>query len=241
MPRLWRVASFLDDYLRVSEHPEERNGVLAGADAAVRRLGVALEPGPGLDAWVRRLELDAVVLHRAWGLDVSLLPPGTGVLAYHLPFDERLTLGENRLLAKVLGIRDPEPLGSRQGRSIGMIGRAPDARLGSFGARVEREFRGVEKVVPARSEGAERVAVVGAMTDELVREAAARGASVYLTGQLRAPALRAVDHTGIGVIATGHRRAEEWGVRALAGLLRRECEGLEVFTGEEACPAPPRD
>lgn len=71
-----------------------------------------------------------------------------------------------------------------------------------------------------------RVVAANAMTDALVREAAGRGADVYLTGQLRAPARAAVAQTGIGVVATGHHRAEEWGLRELARLLRERWPGL---------------
>jgi len=72
------------------------------------------------------------------------------------------------------------------------------------------------------------VAVVAAMTDPLVREAA-RGAEVYVMGHFRQPAKEAVLNTGIGVIVVGHRRSEEWGLRALAGVLRERWCGLEVL------------
>jgi len=53
-----------------------------------------------------------------------------------------------------------------------------------------------------------------AMTDALVREAVSRGADVYTTGQL---ANRRAAETGTS--SGGHRRCEEWGYRALAGVL----------------------
>ena len=74
-----------------------------------------------------------------------------------------------------------------------------------------------------------RVAVVGAMTDALVREAASRGADLYVTGQFRQPARNAVIETGINVIVVGHRRSELWGLRALAGVVRERWFRLEVI------------
>jgi putative NIF3 family GTP cyclohydrolase 1 type 2 len=67
------------------------------------------------------------------------------------------------------------------------------------------------------------------MNEMLVREAVERGVQVYITGQWRQPASESVTETGIGVIAVGHRRAEEWGLRALAGVLRERWVQLEVF------------
>lgn len=65
------------------------------------------------------------------------------------------------------------------------------------------------------------------MTDSLVREAATRGANVYITGQLRQRAEQALLETKIGVIAVGHRRGEVWGLRVLAGVLSERWSSLE--------------
>ncbi len=67
------------------------------------------------------------------------------------------------------------------------------------------------------------------MTDVLVREAKDRGANIYITGQLRQPAKLALEETGISCVAVGHKRSEEWGLRALAGLLRDRFSQLEVI------------
>jgi putative NIF3 family GTP cyclohydrolase 1 type 2 len=73
-----------------------------------------------------------------------------------------------------------------------------------------------------------RVALMGAMTESLVIWAAEQGADAYVTGQLRVPALSAVEQTGIGVIAVGHRRGELWALRALGHLLRERWAELDV-------------
>lgn len=194
----------------------------------VARLGLALEPWDGLAAWAAAGSLDAVFLHRPWELAPGALPPGTGLLASHRPFDERLTTGFNPALAARLGMTGLEPFGERDGRPLGMTGAVERQAFGDFLARVRAELGGVEASAPPRGGEAARVAVVNAMSDALVREAAALGVDVYLTGQPRAPARAAVAETGIGVVATGHRRAEEWGLRELARRLRERWPGLET-------------
>ncbi len=180
----------------------------------VRRLGLALEP----PARVERL--DALFLHRHWGIGDA----GIGVVASHLPFDERLTIGFNPELAEALGMRAPEVLGTKEGRPLGMIGDV----AGDVLARVVAAFGEPEAVERGSGARVRRVAAVGAMTDALVREAAARGAGAYVTGQMRAPARKAVADTGMAVIAVGHRRSEVWGLHLLARLLRGEWPGLET-------------
>jgi putative NIF3 family GTP cyclohydrolase 1 type 2 len=98
-----------------------------------------------------------------------------------------------------------------------------DVDEGSFERLIERitaEFGAPEAIQPGSRAAIRRVAAVGAMTDALVREAAERGADVYITGQMRVPARAAVAETGIAVVAIGHRRSEVWGLHLLARLLR---------------------
>lgn len=182
----------------------------------MRRLGLALEPAPGLAGWVDAERLDALFLHRPWGVEDAGLPVDLGILACHAPFDHRLTIGLNPGLARDLGIEAAEPFGEKDGRWIGMMGGVGPADPAALIARIREVLGGVEDVLPGRADAVRRIAVAGAMTDALVREAAARGAELYLTGQVRPPGLRAAAQTGIGIVAAGHRRGEEYGLRLLA-------------------------
>lgn len=55
---------------------------------------------------------------------------------------------------------------------------------------------------------------------------------IYITGQLRQPAQAAVLETGISVVGVGHHRCEQWGLRALAGVLRERWSRLEVVLAD---------
>lgn len=194
----------------------------------MRRLGLALEPWPAFADWVAAERLDAVFLHRPWSLTdpqrQALHEAQTGVLAYHLAFDERLTTGFNPALVAACGWQTPEVLGRKEGRPLGMACALPaPVAFDAVAAQLRAEFGGLEQATPPTAGSivpVTKVAVVGAMTDALVREAHARGVGVYVTGQWRQPARAAVRETGLGVVALGHRRAELWGLRTLARLLR---------------------
>ena len=216
---------------------DDQNGWFVPSSARpVRRLGLALDPPEGFIDWVRAERLDAVFLHRPWGLSEPerqwLREADIGVLGYHLAFDERLTTGFNPALAAACGWGAPEVLGHKEGRPLGMICALPaPAAFETVAARLHAEFGGAEQVNdPIKgNEIVTHAAVVGAMTDALVREAHERGAGVYVTGQWRQPARAAVRESGVGVVATGHRRAEMWGLRALA----REIRARAADTGPE--------
>ncbi len=212
---------------------DEQNGWFLPSARSVKRLGLALEPWPAFGDWVAAERLDAVFLHRPWSLTEpqrhALQAAGIGVLAYHLAFDERFTTGFNPALAAACGWGAPEVLGYKAGRPLGMSCALPiPLAFDAVAAQLHAEFNGLEQVTPPVSghdKPVARVAVVGAMTDALVREAHESGVGVYVTGQWRQPARGAVQETGLGVVALGHRRSELWGLRALARLLRTQTEG----------------
>lgn len=221
------LAQFLDHLFAVERYGDDQGGIYRAAARPVRRLGLALEPWPAIDEWALEERLDAVFLHRPWKLQPWQLPT-IGVVAYHLAFDERLTIGFNPRLADALQIAPIETLGEKAGRPIGMIGAVAEQSFADYVTLLDQVFGQHDEAQPAVEEPIGRVAVVGAMTDALVREAAERGARIYVTGQYRQPARRAVHETGIGVIAIGHRRSEIWGLRALVGVIREHWPTIDV-------------
>ncbi len=229
MPTLHDLEQFLNAYFAVERFGDDQGGVYHPSKRQVVRIGLALEPWPQIEQWVRDARLDALFLHRPWKLEADKLPPDIGVLAYHLAFDECLTLGYNRRLADALGMADLYVLGHKEGRPLGMLGTVWPQSLDQMRQRCHDLFGGYGETTGDMERAVQRVAVVGAMNDVLVREAAEHGADVYLTGQYRQPARLAVVETGIGVIEIGHRRSEEWGLRALAGVLRERWGTLQVL------------
>ena len=202
------------------------------APRAVRRLGLALDPPGDVAAWIERERLDALVLHRPWHLDVAVLPEDVAVLAFHLAFDERLGIGYAPVLASTLRLRGARILGRKDGRPLGMIGRVPEASWPAWEAAICETFGGAEGVWAGTRARVRTVAAVGAMNAALVAEAAARGADLYLTGQLRAGARAAVEASGMHAVGVGHARSERWALRRLGDLVARRFEGVEVVFAE---------
>ncbi|CAN5838194.1 Nif3-like dinuclear metal center hexameric protein [soil metagenome] len=228
MPSLDALAGFLDAYFQAENYSDDTNGIFLAGKRAVSRLGLALEPTPDAYAQLEALECDALFLHRPWQLDGSRLPADMGVLAYHLPFDDMLTLGYNPRLAAVLSLGEVEELGYKEGRRIGMVGTVRETSFAAAADSVKEVFGGLEREHPG-GDLITRVAVVGALNEKLLTEAHARGVGFYVTGQWRAHAEAAVAQTGVGVVTVGHARSEVWGLNALAHLLMERFAGLEAF------------
>lgn len=220
------LETFLSEFLLAEQFQDDQNGVYRASSRKVKRLGVALEPWPGISGWITENNLAALFLHRPWKL--GAIPSDIGVLAYHYAFDERLTMGYNPLLAEALGFSEVEVLGFKEGRPLGMIGNVPRTSLSAFWARVVAVLGGLEGLYGASAGDVTRACVVGAMRPALVCEAAARGAQVYLTGEYRKGAAQAVAETGLTVFEIGHQRSEAWGLKTLAAVLQEGFPDLKV-------------
>jgi putative NIF3 family GTP cyclohydrolase 1 type 2 len=232
---LEELTEFLDQVFDAARFEDDLHGLYRHSTRPIQRIGLLLEPKPDLIEWVVKQQIDALFLHRPWKLQLEQLPPDIGVIAYHLAFDECLTLGFNARLAIALGISSLEVLGEKAGRPIGMLGEVLPQSFAHYCHQVKAVFGGQDEVYIGK-ESVSRVAVVGAMTEPLVREAAARNADLYLTGQFRKPAEAALQETGLAAIIVGHQRAEAWGLRALTHLLQERWATLEiVLANREKC------
>src|SRR5919199_2275738 len=193
---------FLREEFKVDRYAaNERGGIYRPSDRPIKRLGLALEPFPELTDWVSNEQLDALWLHRPWQLHDRGLPSDVGVLYHHLPFDETLTMGFSPRMATALGATSAlEPLGFKQAtletgeplpqRPIGMLFDGAEQEFDGWLNHIKVMFDGYDRAEAGQSlnrsdQSISRIAVVGAMNDNLVREAAERGADLYITGQYR--------------------------------------------------------
>ena len=229
LPSLASLAAELAPHLDAERYGREGDpaGVWIASDRPVRRLGLRLDAGRAPYDWLAG-DVDALLVHRPFGLWPARLPAGLGAIAVHRALDDRFSTGPNPALAEALGLDlDAEPL-VRDGGAVGMVGQT-DAQYAEVHERIVQAFGGHEALDGPEPEGpVGRVAVVGAMTEALVVEAAARGATVYVTGQMRGPATGAVRRTGVRIVAVGQGRSERWGLRHLGGLLAAAFPGLAV-------------
>lgn len=236
-PSLNDIATYLDAYLGSVRFPQDQNGIYHPTQHLIQRIGVALEPWPDIAMWVRRERLDALFLHRPWRMDIKTLPAEVGILAYHLSFDLTLTFGLNLRLAHALHIQQPVPFAFKDSIPLGMLGDIPPVSLAILTQHLQNIFGAAPIIaVMPHTETVKRIAIVAAMTDPLIREAAAFHVDLYITGQLRRPAHRAVMETGMTVATIGHTTGELWGLRELACILRERWPVLTTILAPTIFP-----
>jgi putative NIF3 family GTP cyclohydrolase 1 type 2 len=109
-----------------------------------------------------------------------------------------------------------------------MYGDIPPSTLNDVSATLADIFGNAPSIATRYTETVLRLAAVAAMTDTFIREAAAHSIDLSITGQFRQPARSAVEQTNMNVAIIGHAAGEQWGLHALAALLKERWAQLSI-------------
>jgi dinuclear metal center YbgI/SA1388 family protein len=182
--------------------------------------------------WGQPLKIEGVLRSR---LDF-LFKHNLALYAAHLPLDCHSEVGNNAVLAELLGIIDKEPFGLYHGVKIGFKGRLGKPVTIDGAARLI-SFNGSKPAAVhpfGRTENVTCAVVSGGAAMEAA-QAIDEGIDLYVTGE----ASHSIYHTALegrlNMIAGGHYATEVWGVRRLMECCGRELnidvEFIDVPTG----------
>jgi len=208
--KLESIISWLDATLNVAAFDDVSNNglqvdrkgigevrtVAFAVDASLRAVRAAAEAGAEL-----------LVVHHgiSWGGGVRRLTGGVfnvvaaareanlAVYASHLPLDAHPKLGNNAQIARLLELKKVRPAFSYHGNVIGLVGERYGHRIG----------------------------VCSGGAGEFAEEAKEQGCDVYLTGEANWGDVIAAENCGMRMICAGHYETEVFGVRAVAGEMKK--------------------
>lgn len=159
----------------------------------------------------------------------ALVQADMGLYACHLPLDMNPEVGNNAVLANLLGLVDRLPFGIYHGVPIGVRGRleAP-LNLDTIVAKLLPGGGSARTVIAAGSASVSTVAIVSGGAPFEAFQAIDAGVDLYVTGEPSHSIYHQVVESGLNFIAAGHYATEIWGVRAVAEKAKREL-GLETL------------
>ena len=207
------------------------NGLQVEGTRDVRKVATGVSACVELFERARDAGADAVVVHHGvlWQGDGaqpligyygrrmrSIVESGLHLVAYHLPLDRHLELGNNVLAARGLGLYALEPWGEHRGLPLGCRGRYPEPVAASAFVERCRTLFGQEPL--AFLSGPDPIATVGVVTGAApgeIRRAIDSGLDAFVTGEANEWVMNVAREAGIHFLACGHHATERLGVRAL--------------------------
>jgi dinuclear metal center YbgI/SA1388 family protein len=149
----------------------------------------------------------------------ALLANDLNLVAYHLPLDAHVSIGNNALLIQELGLALEESFGDYKGRTIGFVATSPgisgDGLAETIASRLGRE----PMHLAYGPETIERVAVVAGSAPDYIEAAAAAGCDAFITGEPAERVNSAAKELGIHFYAAGHHATEKLGIQRLGDVL----------------------
>lgn len=232
MSRLETLVEWLDAELRTAEindYPAAFNGLQLAHDGPVQRIAAAVDATlPVLEKAAALGPGTLLLVHH--GMFWQPPRPWTGVLrrklkvaldadlaiySSHLPLDLHPQWGNNVLLATQIGLQELEPFLTRDGQSMGLMGRwrgsGPELR-----SKLELVLGTGVYHCAAGPEHIERVGVVTGGAGSEVAQAAAAGLDAFVTGEGPHWTHGLAEETGIHLFYGGHYATETFGVKELA-------------------------
>lgn len=159
-----------------------------------------------------------------------LLESNMALYACHLPLDKHPEVGNNAVLARMLGLGNLRPFGLYHGVRIGFAGTFdPPISLDEAVRRVLPDGSSPLSLIPGRREVVRSAAVVSGGAGDNAFDAIAEGLDLFVTGESSHEAYHAVIESGLGYIGAGHYATETWGVKAVAERLSRELAVRTIF------------
>ncbi len=241
---LHQLISELDDLLESDAIADYCvNGLQVEGKPEVKRIVTGVSASRALFTRAIDHDADAVLVHHGILWNASSPPPVIGsykqrlrsllindisLIAYHLPLDRHMSLGNAAQLARHIGLGHLEPFGNHNGASVGVCGLFPepvtlDELFTSVAVACDRE--------PIIFEGDRaQISSVGIITGAAQREyhqAVADGLDAYITGEATEWVMHQAAEDGVHYLAAGHYATETFGIQALGKWLERK-HGLEV-------------
>ena len=235
--------AYLDDYLNIAaipDYPQAYNGLQVEGGTTVFRVAVAVDACIWTIEKAAEANADLLIVHHGlfWGAKAPITGPycrrlsilmknDLALYSCHLPLDVHFEVGNNQVLARLLGLSPSGSFAEFEGTPVGIFADV-ELRLGEFISKVNKILGVESKVLACGTADIRRVGILTGGGGSSIASAAKAGIDTLLTGEGNHHSYFDAEELGINVIYAGHYATETFGVRALASHLE-ERFGLETL------------
>ena len=157
----------------------------------------------------------------------ALLEKDLNLVAYHLPLDAHMEVGNNAQLALRFDWSVKERF---LDNNIGMIAELdPPRPLAELVTQVTTVLNRPPLVIAAGDHAVRRIAWCSGAAQGYIEQAATQGADAYLSGEVSEQTCHAARELGIHYLAAGHHATERYGVQALGAHLAQHFDLIHEY------------
>ena len=194
-----------------------RAAIDAGADSLFVHHGLFWRGFDGRVAGWMRQRLALLLAH-----DISLF-------AYHLPLDAHPELGNNAQLGQLLGLQTESNFGEQLLGHLGRPVRSAWDNDEALARHIETQLGRPVTLVQGHSGPVHTVGWCTGGAQSYFEAAIARGAQVFITGEISEPQAHYARECGVSYIACGHHASERYGAPAVAAHVAAQCGIRHTF------------
>ncbi len=231
------LTSYLAEYLKTDEFrdlgpnglqvegKDEINKIITGVSGCVELFETAITE-----------KADAVIVHHGiiWEFErpvykggykkriKALLENDINLYGFHLPLDAHPVVGNNALIANLLGLDQVEPFGDHGGQLIGMKGAVNGINAEMVFDKILRKINNDALIYPFGPDTINQVGIISGGAQKEVKQAVLQDLDLYLTGEVSEHTMHYVKEEGIHFVAAGHHATERFGIKALGDHLREK-------------------
>lgn len=152
----------------------------------------------------------------------SLMNNNISLLAYHLPLDAHLTLGNNVQLAELLGFSIEGGLDDSS-RPIGNVGTLKiPLSLSELAAYIENMLGRKPLVIGDEHRVVSSVGWCTGAAQSYIGKASDYGVDCFISGEISESTVHEARERGIAYISAGHHATERYGIKALSQYVSKE-------------------
>ena len=240
--KLSQIAEYLDSFLMVHHIPDSSlNGLQVETDRDITKAAMAVDATLETFKQAKEYEAELIIVHHGLFWDkVPIVGPlyrrvrylienRIGVYAAHLPLDMHDEVGNNRELARILGMTNTQPFLRYKGSLIGLIGEVETTDIHAVAKLIESKIGGDIKVFPSGNCEIKKVAVCSGGGGQDLDQAIEAGADLYVTGETSHEAVALARDAEISIVFAGHYASETLGPKALGKHIETKLGLSTVF------------
>ncbi len=241
------LTQFCDDYLSVDAFKDYcPNGLQIDGGQPIRRIITGVTACEALIDAAIIAKADAIMVHHGYfwkgeseplvgmkGRRIrKLLQHGISLIAYHLPLDAHPIIGNNAILANLLGLTITGALYPHESHPVGNIATCNPQSAKTLSATISQALErtplhisayynngDTDQPKNANDKLIKRVGLCTGGAQDMIEQAAAMGCDAFISGEISERTTHSARELGIDYFASGHHATERGGIQALGELI----------------------